>query len=43
MIGSDKTIKFPLENYDRLYFLKIIVKNSNITVGDYTYNDDIQL
>jgi len=36
----DKHIKFPLENYDRLCFLKNIVTNPNIIVGDYTYYDD---
>ena len=31
---------FPLENFNRLCFLKNIVKNPNIIVGDYTYYDD---
>ena len=38
----DKNKKFPLENYDRLCFLKNIVKNTNIIVGDYTYYDDFE-
>jgi len=38
----DKDIKFPLDNYDRLCFLKNIIKNSNIIVGDYTYYDDFE-
>ena len=38
----DKNQKFPLENYDRLCFLKNIVKNPNIMVGDYTYYDDFE-
>jgi len=38
----DKNKKFPLENYDRLCFLKNIVKNPNIIVGDYTYYDDFE-
>lgn len=42
MKGPDKNIKFPLENYDRLCFLKNIVKNPNIIVGDYTYYDDFE-
>ena len=42
MNGPDKNIKFPLENYDRLCFLKNIVKNPNIIVGDYTYYDDFE-
>lgn len=36
----DKNELFPLENYNRLCFLKNIVKNPNIEVGDYTYYDD---
>jgi len=42
MNGPDKNIKFPLENYDRLCFLKNIVRNPNIIVGDYTYYDDFE-
>jgi len=38
----DKNKKFPLENYDRLCFLKNIIKNPNIIVGDYTYYDDFK-
>ncbi len=38
----DKDIKFPLENYDRLCFLKNIITNPNIEVGDYTYYDDFE-
>jgi len=33
---------FPLENYDRLCFLKNIIKNPNIIIGDYTYYDDFE-
>lgn len=40
MPGPNKNIKFPLENYDRLCFLKNIIKNPNIIIGDYTYYDD---
>lgn len=36
----DKNEAFPLVNYDRLCFLKNIVKNPNIIIGDYTYYDD---
>ncbi|MEO0626571.1 MAG: CatB-related O-acetyltransferase [Bacteroidota bacterium] len=36
----DKDLPFPLKHYDRLCFLKNIVKNPNIVVGDYTYYDD---
>jgi virginiamycin A acetyltransferase len=42
MIGPNKDTKFPLENYDRLCFLKNIIKNPNIIVGDYTYYDDFE-
>ncbi|QFZ55749.1 CatB-related O-acetyltransferase [Oceanihabitans sp. IOP_32] len=42
MNGPDKNIKYPLENYDRLCFLKNVVKNPNISVGDYTYYDDFE-
>lgn len=38
----DKDLAFPLSNYDRLCFLKNIVKNPNIRVGDYTYYDDFE-
>jgi len=40
MIGPDKNKVFPLENYNRLCFLKNVVKNPNIIIGDYTYYDD---
>jgi virginiamycin A acetyltransferase len=33
---------FPLPNYDRLCFLKNIITNPNIIVGDYTYYDDFE-
>ncbi len=38
----NKDQKFPLPNYDRLCFLKNVVKNPNIIVGDYTYYDDFE-
>ena len=38
----DKNQAFPLPNYDRLCFLKNVVKNPNIIVGDYTYYDDFE-
>lgn len=40
MNGPDKNVKFPLENYERLCFLKNIITNPHIIVGDYTYYDD---
>lgn len=38
----NKNEKFPLKNYKRLCFLKNIVRNPNIIVGDYTYYDDFE-
>lgn len=38
----DKNKKFPLDNYNRLCFLKNIITNPNIIVGDYTYYDDFE-
>jgi len=38
----DKDEKFPLAHYDRLCFLKNIITNPNIEVGDYTYYDDFE-
>lgn len=42
MTGPNKDFKFPILNYDRLCFLKNIVKNPNIIIGDYTYYDDFE-
>ncbi len=42
MNGPNKNIKFPLENIERLCFLKNIIRNPNIIVGDYTYYDDFE-
>ena len=42
MKGPDKNIKFPLESYDKFCFLKNIITNPNIIVGDYTYYDDFE-
>lgn len=38
----DPNEAFPLENYEKLCFLKNIVSNPNIIVGDYTYYDDFE-
>lgn len=38
----DKNEPFPLPHYERLCFLKNIVQNPNIIVGDYTYYDDFE-
>jgi virginiamycin A acetyltransferase len=42
MTGPDKNSVFPLPHYNRLCFLKNIIKNPNIIVGDYTYYDDFE-
>lgn len=34
--------RFPLAHYDRLCFLKNIITNPNIIVGDFTYYDDFE-
>lgn len=38
----DKNTLFPLPHYDRLCFLKNIIINPQIEVGDYTYYDDFE-
>ena len=42
MTIPDKDQIFPLLNYNKLCFLKNIIKNPNIIVGDYTYYDDFE-
>jgi virginiamycin A acetyltransferase len=42
MTEPNKNTPFPLANYNRLCFLKNIIKNPNIIVGDYTYYDDFE-
>ncbi|RAI92103.1 CatB-related O-acetyltransferase [Algoriphagus yeomjeoni] len=42
MTGPDKNQAFPLAGYDRLCFLKNVIKNPQIQVGDYTYYDDFE-
>ena len=41
-LGPNKHLPFPLPHYNRLCFLKNIIKNPNIEVGDYTYYDDFE-
>lgn len=41
-MGPDRHEIFPLLNYSRLCFLKNIIKNPNIIVGDFTYYDDFE-
>ena len=38
--GPNPNTIHPLENYDKVIFLKPFVKAPNIIVGDYTYFDD---
>lgn len=38
----DPNQPFPLQGYERLCFLKNIVQNPRILVGDYTYYDDME-
>lgn len=38
----DPSTTFPLNGYENLCFLKNIIKNPNILVGDYTYYDDFE-
>lgn len=42
MNGPNPNTVFPLKHYDRLCFLKNIIKNPNIEVGDFTYYDDFE-
>jgi len=38
--GPDPDTVYPMEGFTRLWFLKNIIKNPKIIVGDYTYYDD---
>ncbi len=42
MTGPNPNTVFPLAGYERLCFLKNVVKNPNIEVGDFTYYDDFE-
>ena len=42
MNGPDPNTLFPITNVERLCFLKNVIKNPNIIVGDYTYYDDFE-
>ena len=42
MKEPNPTTVFPLKDYNKLCFLKNIIKNPNIIVGDYTYYDDFE-
>jgi virginiamycin A acetyltransferase len=42
MPGPNPSTKFPLAHYDRLCFLKNIINNPNIQVGDFTLYDDFE-
>jgi virginiamycin A acetyltransferase len=41
-MAPDKNQLFPIPGYNRLCFLKNIVRNPNIKVGDFTYYDDFE-
>jgi len=41
-IGPSPDVKYPLVEQTRLVYLKNIIKNPNIIVGDYTYYDDFE-
>ena len=38
----DPNNTYPLKSYQRLCFLKNIINNPNIIVGDFTYYDDFE-
>lgn len=38
----DSNTLYPLKDYNRLCFLKNLIKNPNIIIGDYTYYDDFE-
>lgn len=40
MTGPNPNELYPIKGYDKLVFLKHVVKAPNIIVGDYTYYDD---
>ncbi|MDY7012108.1 MAG: CatB-related O-acetyltransferase [Cyanobacteriota bacterium] len=40
--GPDPLNPYPLQHYHRLCYLKNIVDNPNIIIGDYTYYDDFE-
>ena len=42
MNGPNKDTTFPLPHHGKLCFLKNIITNPNIIVGDYTYYDDFE-
>ncbi len=42
MNGPDKDTVYPLPHHNKLCFLKNIIRNPNIIVGDYTYYDDFE-
>lgn len=42
MSGPDANTVFPLAHHHKLVFLKNIIQNPNIEVGDYTYYDDLE-
>ena len=39
IIGPNPNRKYPLDDYEGICYLKNVIKNPNIIVGDYTYYD----
>lgn len=42
MHGPDPSVKFPLPHHHKLVFLKNIIQNPFIEIGDFTYYDDLE-
>ncbi len=38
--GPEPTEKHPMKGFDQVCFIRNVIKNPNIIVGDYTYSDD---
>jgi len=42
MAAPDSSTVFPLAGYDRLCFLKNVINHPQISIGEYTYYDDVE-
>lgn len=42
MLGPNPHVTYPLPHHKKLVFLKNIIKNPRIVVGEYTYYDDLE-
>lgn len=40
MYGPNPQTKYPMEGFPQVCFIKNIIKNPNIVIGDFTYYDD---